>query len=100
MSYRRFDLADALNLRETPVATVATNATVAAPVNESVATVATVAALPTNPFEAAGTQDDISLDAQPDSGSEQSAEIWGAEDWQTYFEERAAIREFSGGFAR
>jgi len=100
MSYRRFDLAAALKIQVAPLATVATVATVSRAAHESVATVATVAALPTDPFEAAGRHDTVSFAPQAAPGSEQSPEVWGAEDWQAYFDERAAVREQDGRLAR
>jgi hypothetical protein len=71
MSYRRFNL-PAL---DPPLATVATVTTFPVPQAQSVATVADVVAVP-------------------------EAAVVDAEDWQAHFEERAAIRQFDGGFTR
>lgn len=72
MPYQRF------RIPKTPAsaATVANLATVTAPAPPNIAIVASVA------------------------GAEPEPEIWDAEDWLAFYEERAAIAEFDGGLSR
>src|SRR5215211_3690957 len=88
MSYRRFNL-PAL---DPALATVATVATVPAAQAQSVATVADVA----RGYRSTADLRDptIGTVAVPEGAAVD------AEDWQAHFEERAAIRQFDGGFTR
>jgi hypothetical protein len=93
MNHRRFDHTLALPRQEPPLATVATNATVLSLSQESVATVASVAP-PSLCAHCAGDTQTVA------SETALAKAICAAEDWQAYFDERAAIREFSSGMTR
>jgi hypothetical protein len=86
MGYQRFKL-EQIGLSVATVATVATVAPLTAP---SVANVASVA----------GHQASTNAPSDLTVASIASPEASEDEDWQAHFEERAAIREFDGGFTR
>ena len=55
---------------------------------------------PAKPAEVAKPARDFSSSSSFSSATSLARDSWGPADWQGYFEERAAIREYDGGFAR
>jgi hypothetical protein len=76
--------------QDEPLATGATLATVSCGPHNSVASVATPAYAPTDTVDRRKVASETTL----------ARAIFAAENWQACFEERAAIREYSGGFRR
>ena len=93
MSDLCFGPVDVLAGQETPLATVATVATVPSPAQESVATVAAVATPPRGTNAGGNGQ---KAGPKPDL----VRAIRCVEDYQACFEERAAIRDYDGGLPR